>query len=159
MVETETQLKLLIDILDKKADELSVILSITENQETLLGQPPGSERSSIFNQMTAEKQKHIDEVLSCDAAFQSIFDGIKDKIENNQPEYREYLRTLQKKIEPVLDTDVKIRAQESKNRDFLQAQLPQAPEDGAVIQKPPAAQTPDALKKRLLNQYKRYNIN
>jgi len=149
----EAELNLLIDILDRKADELGLILAISENQETLLAQPPGSERAAIFREMSDEKQRHIDEVLKCDAVFQDVFDSVKDVIEAGAAEHRDRLAELQSKIEPVLELDVKIRAQEAKNRETLQTQAALA--GLGEMAKKDHGPVPEAEKRRLFAQYKK----
>jgi len=99
--------------------------------------------------MTDEKQRHIDEVLSCDAVFQSVFDSIKDDVEADSARYRERLLELQRLIEPVMELDIKIRAQEAKNRAQLEASFPLEHHKGEAG---PVAQ---AEKNRLLEEYKR----
>ena len=119
----DTQLGILIDILNIKMQLLESVLNISENQEYLIMQPPSDERTEMFKEMTEEKQRHIDLVLESDERFQSIFDKIKDIVEANGAEYKPRLLEMQDLITVILETDVKIRAQEQKNRDVLHNQM------------------------------------
>ena len=155
------ELKLLNDILAKKTEELEIVAAISENQETLIespydwdDSPKMEERTFIFKEMSAEKQKHIDEVLNCDNVFQSIYDAAKDKIELNASAYKEYLTQLQQHIEVVLELDVRIRAQETKNRTILQNRHA---EMRAASRQAEQKSVSDEEKNRILLKYKQNN--
>ena len=112
----ETKLALLQEVLDKKRAALTIVLNISENQETLYLSPPSDERREFLMEMGKEKQAQIDEVLICDEVFQRIFDSIADEFKENSETYAEKIRQLQFSINEVLELDVKIRAQEEKGK-------------------------------------------
>lgn len=118
-----TVLRILSDILEKKRMALGGILDITQNQETVLAGPPGTQRASFFASTTTEKQRLIDDVKEFDRVFQSFFDGVKDglqeRVDAGPPEVRDTLARLQGQISAVLELDVAIRAQETKNKELL----------------------------------------
>lgn len=116
----EVQLKVLFEILVKKKQALTQILSISENQETiLLSKMESSEISSFFVAMNSEKQDLIEEVIKSDDLFQSIFDGIKDVFEEKAKEYKDKITSLQSEIKVLIEMDTKIRLQEEKNKSHL----------------------------------------
>jgi hypothetical protein len=148
-----TELNLLIDILKNKTGLLETILVITENQEVIIHQPPGVDRAAIFREMTLEKQKFIDEVLNCDNVFQSIFDGVHERVENERRAdgshlYRDQLVEMQRLIDPIMELDVKVRAQEAKNKQLLEVMMP------AAAREPQQASRAD--KGRILGEYNKY---
>jgi hypothetical protein len=114
-------LKILTDILEKKRAALEGVLSITQNQETILQSPSSPERSEFFVQCNVEKQSLIDRVKEYDEMFQGFFDQIKAELqekaghEENKPE----IIKLQALISQVVEQDVQIRAQERKNLGLL----------------------------------------
>ena len=112
----ETKLTLLQEILDKKMAALTAILNISENQENLYLSPPSETRREFLLEMGKQKQKQIDEVLTCDEVFQRLFDSIAPHFEQNSKNYRESIQKLQNSIKAVIETDVKIRAQEEKSK-------------------------------------------
>ena len=112
----ETKLALLQEILNKKQAALTIVLNISENQETLYLSPPSEERREFLMEMGKEKQSQIDEVMACDEIFQSIFDSIADEFAIKSGDYKEKVGRLQASINEVLELDVKIRAQEEKGK-------------------------------------------
>lgn len=116
----EVQLKVLFDILVKKKQALSQILSISENQETILiSKMESAEISNFFIAMNDEKQGLIDEVIKSDDLFQNIFEGIKDVFEEKAKEYKTEVANLQSEIKVLIEMDTKIRLQEEKNKSHL----------------------------------------
>ncbi len=78
MNEFEIRLHLLIDILDKKCETLNIILNLTENQGTILQSDNKThEVLEMFREVTAEKQRLIDEILYMDTAFNKSYELIK----------------------------------------------------------------------------------
>ncbi|MDR0957943.1 MAG: hypothetical protein LBM16_01875 [Clostridiales bacterium] len=145
-MDAETQFKILIQILEKKKAALEVILNVSENQEALLESPPDEARASMFKAMSDEKQKHIDEILHLDNVFQTGFDPLRQEIEDNPKKWRKYLVDMQIMIDDVLELDVKIRAQETKNRTIITEQMPHIKQPKPVIS--------EAAKRELLHLYK-----
>ncbi|MDR1688110.1 MAG: hypothetical protein LBS21_05805 [Clostridiales bacterium] len=116
----ETQLKLLFEILVKKKQALTQILTISENQETILvSKMEPDEISSFFVAMNDEKQGLIDEVIKTDDLFQSIFDGVKAVFEEKAKEFKPRVSALQDEIKALIEMDTKIRLQEEKNKSQL----------------------------------------
>ncbi len=111
------RLSLLLDILKKKRKVLELILSISENQNVVLHSLDYNTASSYFSEMSSEKQTHIDEVLSCDSVFQSLFEDIKDVLDVIPPEFKPLIAGIQAEIKAVMDLDIKIRVQEEKNKE------------------------------------------
>jgi hypothetical protein len=123
----ETKLALLQEILDKKQAALTIVLNISENQETLYLSPPSEERREFLMEMGKEKQNQIDEVMACDEVFQSIFDGMADEFAIKGRDHKEKVEKLQISINEVLELDVKIRAQEEKSKTAAAAGFGQRP--------------------------------
>jgi len=110
-----TKLALLQEIIDKKRAALQAILAICENQEQIYLAPPSETKREFLIEMGKEKQKQIDEIITCDAVFQRVFDEVGADFEEKSKPYAEQARKLQSDIKEVLELDVKIRAQEQKN--------------------------------------------
>lgn len=114
------KVNLLSDVLAKKKAALTLILNITENQETLLTQPPSQEGAAFFRAMSLEKQKNIDDVLECDNVFSEVFGEISQSFEENANKNRADVLRLQEDIKSVMDLDIKIRFQEARNKELLE---------------------------------------
>lgn len=141
----ESKLNILLELLEKKEEALTQILSISENQSTVL-ESDDAEGMSFFREMNIEKQKRIDEVLDNDKAFQSLFVKLSDDFERKGPSFTKKIKRLQDKIKAVIELDIRIRVCENKNRELSQKANP-----NASIQ---AQQAPRISRNKLLTQYK-----
>lgn len=110
----EAQMGLLQEVLDKKREALEAVLAISENQELLYNSPPSDTRREFLLEMGKEKQRRIDDIITCDMVFQRIFDEIGADFEANSKNHREKAKKIQASINEVMELDVKIRAQEQK---------------------------------------------
>ena len=139
----EIKLNLLQEVLDKKHAALAAVLTICENQEQLHLAPPSDARREFLLEMGKEKQRLIEEVMTCDEVFQRLFDSIADVFEENSRAHTQAARKLQESISDVIELDVKIRAQEQKSRAAVGQALGQA-----------AAEINPANTNYILNQYR-----
>ena len=136
MSQEKANFTLLKDILKKKQGFLEQILNLTINQETiLLCEEKSEEHSIMFREMNDEKQKLIDMVISSDNLFQSIFESSTDDFNINAKTYTPQIKELQELIREVMDTDVKIRVQEQKNKDLISSQYPRTKIKTAKVSK------------------------
>jgi len=144
------EMKLLHGILDEKQNALSQILGICENQEMLYTHPASPERTAFSREIAIEKQKLIEEVLECDNVFQSIFERMKPTFEANAERAPKPVAVLQARIREVMETDIKIRAQEEKNKRLIQTET--------ATRSISAPHTPIATKPRayVLGQYAKH---
>ena len=123
----QTELKLLADTLAKKEAALSHIVDITENQGSVIqGGIPNAEMHALFMELNTEKQKHIESVLLCDQAFESLMAVIGPALDAEPDNYHDEVKTLQTAIRRVMDLDVKIRNAEDANNLTLRKALPSA---------------------------------
>ena len=114
------QLNILNEILVKKKRFLTQVLTISENQETiLLSKLEPEEISAYFVAMNGEKQGLIEEVIGTDDVFQSVFDGIRDIFDENAPLFKADIGALQAEIKELIEMDTQIRLQEEKNKSHL----------------------------------------
>jgi hypothetical protein len=112
----ETKLNILIDSLRKKEQSLLEIVSITENQGTVLdSELPSDQAQAFVAQMNREKQAHIQSVLQCDSLFETVLKEIGPALDADHTAYKPQVETLQDGIKRVMDLDVKIRVLEEKN--------------------------------------------
>jgi len=115
-----TELNIMHDGLIKKADALAEILSITENQRTVIeSELPFEEIRSIIFQMNEGKQEAIKIVRNCDDMFESMLKEIGTELEATQDNYKPQVKKLQAGIRRVMDIDVKIRVGEDENNRLL----------------------------------------
>lgn len=122
MDSSNLNLKLLLDITQKKERVLHNILTICENQKMVLSNDFGNEeeKSHFFNEMGKEKQILIDDVQQLDQTFARLYKNISLvlKAECEKEENKYLVKDLQEKITLVTVLDTKIRKLEA-SIDFL----------------------------------------
>jgi len=114
----ETQFKLLIDILTKKYNTLSEILSITENQGMILKTMP--EEREMFMGMVEEKQTRIDSISTGDDIFNKVFAQTMEVLKKEKNTYKAYIAQMQKLIKAIMDMEIRIRLEERNNQKRMQ---------------------------------------
>jgi hypothetical protein len=114
----EIQLKLLINILDKKYTTLQEILSITENQGTVLKSVP-SDRE-MFQFMFDEKQTRIDSISAGDDLFNRMFGSVMEAIKKEKNSYKSYIAQMQTLVKAIMHIEIRIRLEERNNKKYLQ---------------------------------------
>ncbi|HBY20391.1 MAG: hypothetical protein A2Y24_06560 [Clostridiales bacterium GWE2_32_10] len=114
----KVNLKILLEILQKKEILLNEIYNITINQNTVIT----SEKVNMvmFEEMIKEKRIRIDDINDMDEKFQNIFDNIKKDIARYKENYIEAIRELKKLINENINLKMKIELQEEKNRKVLE---------------------------------------
>lgn len=113
----DIQLKLLIDILNKKFSMLNEILSITENQGILLKSCP--DNREMFLSMFDEKQIRIDNISSGDDIFNRIFKVIVEDIKRENTSYKVYVSDMQVLVKAIMDLEIRIRLEERNNTKYM----------------------------------------
>ena len=118
----ETKLAVILDGLKKKEQALEEIISITENQFTVIqsGLPLGEVRAFIL-EMNYKKNEFIQTVKSCDDMFERILKEVGPELDARQDMYKPQVAKLQTRISRVMDLDVKIRIKEEENNKILDA--------------------------------------
>lgn len=106
-------------LLDRKLQLLGLILDITKSQKNFFDKDENNEINSFINLSVEEKQKLIDELVSIDNIFLTIFESFKGGLNQNKKIFEKELKQLQQKIQQIADTDLKIRLQEEKNKQTL----------------------------------------
>jgi len=152
MSDMQTHLKIMLDGLKRKSAALTEILSISENQQTVIASElPLSGVREMILAMNEEKQAFIQIVKDCDDMFEKMLKDIGPELESTQDNYKSQVKVLQENIREVMSLDVKIRVQEEENNQLLDkrraAEIPQTP--GV---KPKVSMPTDATK--VLNAYK-----
>jgi hypothetical protein len=121
----DVQINILLEGLKKKEAALGEIVSITENQRTVI--ESGLELPEVRNflmEMNKEKQPLIDTVKNCDNLFESVLKEVGPELDANQHLYKNQVMQMQKLIRAIMDLDVKVRLMEEENNKLLMALMP-----------------------------------
>ena len=115
-----TQLNIMLEGLKKKASALAEVLSISENQQTVIKSelPLEGVRQLIFD-MNEEKQAAVKIVIECDNMFEIMLKDIGQELEATQHLYKPQVKVMQEHIKQVMGLDVKIRVTEEENNRLL----------------------------------------
>jgi hypothetical protein len=157
--EMQSHLKIMLDGLKRKATALTEILSISENQRTVIESelPLDGVRETIFS-MNDEKQASIQIVKDCDNMFEKMLKEIGKELEAQQDNFKPQVQVLQEHIKKVMSLDVKIRVAEEENNQLLDKrraeELPQTAQKGL---KPKVTMPTDTAK--VLKAYKQGKTN
>ena len=152
MNEFEIKVDMLISSLEKKREALNAILNITENQNLVLSDRSNPDYVAMFNEMNNIKQENIDVVIEMDSLFQGVFGSISDGFEQMAEVCKPKVSLMQDIITEVLETDIKIRAAEQKNRLLADEIRKNTNAPGMPAEKP---QPNGATKNHLLKQYEK----
>lgn len=121
--ETNVYISALQESLRKKQKILQEILELTTEQKEILAQEhPDMER---FDQIMAEKEGKIAAISELDQGFDSLFQKIKDTLEQQKYQYKQQIQQMQGDIKAITDMGVMIQGMEHQNRDAFQRYLMQ----------------------------------
>ena len=104
--------------LDKKIDILEKICLKNEEQRKLAMVDKFD--LDRFDEIYDEKGKLISELNLLDSGFQSVFDRVKDVLENDREEFREDIATMQKLVRRITELSMEIQAQEARNKELME---------------------------------------
>ena len=110
-----TYISVLHGSLRKKLELIKEILELTKEQNKILSKEDID--ADYFERIVDEKDRKINEVLTIDKGFQSLFDKISVYIKANPQTYRQQILEMQNFIRPITDIGVEIENLEYKNRE------------------------------------------
>ncbi len=108
-------LDMLEESLVKKLDIMQRIHEENVKQKELLSDPENLE-IEVFDKTLDVKGDYIDELLSLDDGFQTLFDKVKTEIGNNKEQYAEQITRMQNLIHDITDMSASIEAEEHRNK-------------------------------------------
>lgn len=110
-------------LLDRKIELLNIILSITENQKIVFEKNDNDDTKPFINIALEEKQKLIDEIVSIDNMFISIFEGFNGELNKNRKFFKDDILIIKDKIQQITNIDFKIRLKEEKNKNIQERNI------------------------------------
>ena len=110
----ESYLSILEDSLNKKLELLKKIEGKSLEQSMMLRDRTIS--SDFVDRNMDDKLSMINEVIHLDDGFESIYEKIKNELEQNKDNYREQIKRLQELIGKVTEKSTSIQAIEARNK-------------------------------------------
>lgn len=112
-------LKILEESLYKKLKLLDKIQSYNEEQSKVFS--GDNVQVDKFDEYIEEKGKLIEQVISLDEGFESLYANLAEELKDNRQKYAEQIRTLQELIKQVTEKSVAVQAQEARNKALVEA--------------------------------------
>ncbi|WP_027437012.1 hypothetical protein [Lachnospira multipara] len=117
----ENYLEILKDSLIKKIRILEEIVKIDDEQTTLFSNDKDNE--DIIRETFDRKSALIDEINRMDAGFESVFEKVKEQLDNRKDEYKKEIKEMQELIKRITDLSMHIEAQEKRNKSLVNGNL------------------------------------
>ncbi len=110
-----TYISVLHGSLRKKLELIKEILGLTKEQNRVLSKEEVDIDS--FDRIVSQKELKINEVLSIDNGFQSLYDKISAAVKENPGQYRQQILEMQNFISIITSLGVEIENLEHKNKE------------------------------------------
>ena len=117
----EDYIQIMIESLTKKSELLDRIIRKNEAQHDCVADKEYEEIDwDAFNLIVAEKQAAIDRIVKMDEGFQSLYDRVKEQLNEDRDKYTDKIKEIQRLIEKVTGQGVKITTGEERNRKIIE---------------------------------------
>lgn len=115
----DNYLSILEESLQKKLALLDKIQEYNEAQQQVFS----SEAVEIekFDEAIEEKGRLIEQVVSLDEGFETLYANVAEELKNNRAKYAEQIKRLQELVQQVTDKSVTVQAQEARNKALIEA--------------------------------------
>ncbi len=110
-----SSLDMLEDSLVKKLDIMTQIEEENEKQKEVLSSME-EEREPEFEATVDRKMALIDQLELLDDGFQSLFDRVKEEVNNNKDLYKDNIKRMQQLIQEITGKSASIEASEHRNK-------------------------------------------
>lgn len=156
-MDTQNYVDIMIDSLTKKEELLKQIVDYNEAQQTIVIAPEFKEEA--FEKNVADKGEVVEKILRLDEGFNSVFNRIKEELQNNKKKYAKDIERLKTLVASVTDLGVRIQAQELRNKQLVEKRFAQMRKE--LSQAKRTTSTANAYYKNVnnLNQYESHFLD
>lgn len=117
-------IQIMIESLSKKSELLDRLITKNEAQhECVAGKEYDDIDWDMFNLLVAEKEVAIERIVKMDEGFQSLYDRVKEQLNDDRDRYRDKIREIQRLIAVITEQGVKISTGEERNRKIIEKVL------------------------------------
>lgn len=157
IMDTQNYVDIMIDSLTKKEELLKQIVDYNEAQQTIVTAPEFKEEA--FEKNVADKGEVVEKILRLDEGFNSVFNRIKEELQNNKKKYAKDIERLKTLVASVTDLGVRIQAQELRNKQLVEKRFAQMRKE--LSQAKRTTSTANAYYKNVnnLNQYESHFLD
>lgn len=156
-MDTQNYVDIMIDSLVKKEELLKQIVDYNEAQQTIVTAPEFKEEA--FEKNVADKGVVVEKILQLDEGFNSVFNRIKEELQNNKKKYAKDIERLKTLVASVTELGVRIQAQELRNKQLVEKRFAQMRKE--LSQAKRTTSTANAYYKNVnnLNQYESHFLD
>lgn len=156
-MDTQNYVDIMIDSLTKKEELLKQIVDYNEAQQTIVTAPEFKEEA--FEKNVADKGEVVEKILQLDEGFNSVFNRIKEELQNNKKKYAKDIERLKTLVASVTELGVRIQAQELRNKQLVEKRFAQMRKE--LSQAKRTTSTANAYYKNVnnLNQYESHFLD
>ncbi len=108
-------LDMLEESLVKKIEVMNKIQEENEKQKELLKNPDNVDEKA-FDEILDIKGDLIEQLISLDDGFQSLFDRVKEEVGQNKELYKDQIKRMQDYIQEIMGLSASIEAAEHRNK-------------------------------------------
>ena len=114
-------IQIMIESLRKKSELLDKLIRKNEAQyECVNGKDFDAIDWDDFNLLVAEKQTAIDRIVKMDEGFQSLYDRVKEQLNDDKDKYADKIKEIQKLITTITEQGIRISTGEERNRKIIE---------------------------------------
>lgn len=114
----ESQLRILVESLDKKIVVLKEIQAYNEEQEESF--TCGRADLESFDAAVEKKGQLIEKLQRLDAGFETMYAKLSDELQGKREKYAEQIKVLKQKVSEVTELSVTVQAQEKRNKRLVE---------------------------------------
>ncbi len=113
--------QIMIESLSKKSELLDKIIRNNEEQHECVANKTFDEIDwDSFNLIVEQKQQSIDRIVKMDEGFQTLYDRVKEQLNENKDKYADKIQEIQRLIGIITDQGAKITTGEQRNRKIIE---------------------------------------
>ncbi len=113
--------QIMIESLSKKSDLLDEIIRKNEEQHECVTDKSFDEVDwDSFNLIVEQKQQSIDRIVKMDEGFQTLYDRVKEQLNENKDKYAGQIKEIQRLISIITDQGARITTGEERNRKIIE---------------------------------------
>jgi hypothetical protein len=117
MAQTKDYINILMESLNKKSKILNILIGKNALQEKAIK----DDNTSAFEKVVEEKAVLLQELVSLDEGFETVFERVKDDLAINRLKYDEQIRLMQNLIREITDKSMAIQASEQRNKQLIES--------------------------------------
>ena len=113
--------QIMIESLTKKSEILDKLIRNNEEQhECVAGKSFDEVDWDSFNLIVEQKQQSIDRIVKMDEGFQTLYDRVREQLNDNKDKYADKIKEIQRLIGIITDQGAKITTGEERNRKIIE---------------------------------------